>query len=47
MQQDVAGAPHATAHFSRKLREVDSEALAVVEAVRHFDAHMYGCPFIM
>lgn len=47
MQQDVAGAPHATAHFSRKRREIDAEALAVVKAVRHFDAHLCGCPFIM
>ena len=52
MQRDEEGRPHPIAFYSRKLRDaelnyppIDSEALAVVEAVRHFDAYIYGRHF--
>lgn len=50
--QKVDGIPHAVAYFSRKLRgpeirysATDAEALAVVEAIRAFNAYVYGRPF--
>jgi len=52
MQRDADGNPAAIAYFSRKLRgpetrysATDSEALAVVEGVRAFDAYIYGRQF--
>ena len=52
MQRDEEGRPHPIAYYSRKLRDaelnyppIDSEALAVVESVRHFDAYIYGRHF--
>jgi len=52
LQRDDKGRPQAVAYFSRKLRDsekafapIDFEALAVVEAVRHFDPYLYGRPF--
>lgn len=52
MQRDDAGIAHAVAYYSRKLRgaetrysATDSEALAVVEAVRAFDPYIYGRRF--
>ncbi|XP_042868781.1 uncharacterized protein LOC122251142 [Penaeus japonicus] len=54
MQRDGEGVPHDVAYFSRKLREVerrypviDIEALAVVEAVRNFDAYLNGKSFVI
>ena len=54
LQQDDQGVPHAVAFYSRKLRDaerrytaIDSEALAVVEGVRVFDAYLYGRRFII
>lgn len=54
MQRDGHGIPYAIAYYSRKLRDaelryptIDTEALAVVEAVRVFDPYLYGRSFII
>lgn len=52
LQRDSSGISHAIAYFSRKKNSpetrysaTDSEALAVVEAVRAFDPYVYGRKF--
>ena len=54
MQKGDDGVLHALNYFSRKLHgaeesysAIDTEALAVVEAVRQFDAYLYGRHFII
>jgi len=49
LMQRIEGNPHAIAYFSRKMKgpetrysATDSEALAVVEGVRAFNAYVYG-----
>ena len=50
--QRIEGQPHAVAYFSRKLKgaevrysATDTEALAVIEGVRAFNAYVYGRKF--
>lgn len=52
MQRNEKGMPQAVAYYSRKLRDaekkypvIDHEALAVVEAVRHYNPYLYGRHF--
>lgn len=52
MQRNDKGIPQAVAYYSRKLRDaekkypvIDLKALAVVEAVRHYNAYLYGRHF--
>jgi len=52
LMQRIEGNPHAIAYFSRKLKgaevrycATDTEALAVVEGIRAFNAYVYGRTF--
>lgn len=52
MQRDDKGDPCAVSYFSRKMKgpeirysATDGEALAVIEAIRHFNPYVYGGDF--